>query len=234
MRYILIVFAALFTIGCGESIKGNGNVVEVGREVPNFQDLETNGAIDVEINPGDNYTVRVVSDENLVGHIQTEVKGELLTVQYEPGLNINSTTAKVIVTAPFLNNVKASGSGDIKSVGTLKNNKMIVITASGSGNVDMAVDAPAIRVKISGSGDFNLRGDTRDAEYSIAGSGDIEARDLRTENLQIKIAGSGNAAVYASKSLRASVAGSGNVRYWGNPSLDGVNVAGSGNIKAGN
>lgn len=234
MRYLFTLTGLFLLIGCGNAIKGNGNVVEVSREVPNFQDLETKGSIDVELQPGESYSLKIVTDENIVPYVQTNVKGSLLNIEYDKKVNIRDSKTKVIVTVPFVNSITTSGSGDISSAGTITNGKQISLKSNGSGDFNIAVNAPALKVSGSGSGDFKLSGDTKDIEYSLTGSGDVEGKDLRAENVEIRISGTGNADVFASNSLRARIAGSGNIRYWGNPSLDEVSVSGSGKLRAGN
>jgi len=163
----------------------------------------------------------------------TEVKNGELQVYYKDDVNISHSHTKVSVTVPFLNNIKTSGSGDVSTKGTITNNKMIMLTSRGSGDMDLSLNAPAINISGAGSGDFKLSGETRDLECTLTGSGEVDSRNLKSENAKIKITGSGNAKVFASNTLRATISGSGNVLYWGNPSLPEVNVTGSGKVKSG-
>lgn len=233
MRRLLLATLAFVFVGCGDAIEGNGNVVEVGREVPNFQNLAVSGSINVEIQPGDTYALKIVSDENIIPYVVTDVKGDELQIHYKEKTNIRNADTRVVITVPFLNNISTSGSGDVISKEAITNNKMIVLKTSGSGDMRLVVNAPAVKLNGSGSGDFQLSGETKDMECKMSGSGDVDAKDLKAENVQVKIAGSGNVKTYASKTLSASIAGSGNVLYWGNPSLSNVSVAGSGKVRSG-
>lgn len=233
MRSVLILFIAMGLYSCGESVKGNGNVIQVTREVPNFQDLATLGSIDVEILPGDTYSLQIVDDENIIPYVITEVRNGELQIHYKKNTNIRNSHTRVIVTVPFLNNIKTSGSGDIVSRGTINNNQQIVVSSSGSGDCDLSLNAPAIKVQGSGSGDFKLNGQTKDLKCTLTGSNEFNSRDLKAENVEIKSTGSADAKVFASVSLKVVTTGSGNVLYWGNPSLPEVKVTGSGKVKAG-
>lgn len=233
MRYLFIFMIGATLAGCANTIVGNGNIVEIGREVPNFQDLSSMGSINIEIQPGSTYSLRIIDDENIIPYVVTEVKNGELQVYYKDDVNISHSHTKVSVTVPFLNNIKTSGSGDVSTKGTITNNKMIMLTSRGSGDMDLSLNAPAINISGAGSGDFKLSGETRDLECTLTGSGEVDSRNLKSENAKIKITGSGNAKVFASNTLRATISGSGNVLYWGNPSLPEVNVTGSGKVKSG-
>jgi hypothetical protein len=65
---------------------------------------------------------------------------------------------------------------------------------------------------------------------SIAGSGDVRLADLRSDEVSVKIAGSGDAVVNAQKTLNVSIAGSGDVVYSGDATVKS-SVAGSGAVK---
>lgn len=233
MRLLSFILAAVILTGCGSVIVGNGKIVEVGREIPNFQNLSGLGSIDIEIQPADKYSVRIIGDDNVIPYVITDVVGDELRVSYKKGVNISNSHVRVVVSAPFINNLKTTGSGDIRSNGMIINNKIMEITSTGSGDVNLVVDAPAIKITGAGSGDFTLSGQTRDVECGLSGSGDFDSRELKSENAKIRISGSSNVKVFASISLAASIAGSGNILYWGNPSLNDVKVSGSGKIKAG-
>ncbi len=76
------------------------------------------------------------------------------------------------------------------------------------------------QVNISGSGNVLLDGKSTEAEYHIAGSGDINATELKVENVNARISGSGSIRCYATENLTGGVSGSGNVAYKGNPQIN--------------
>lgn len=233
MRFLSFLLAAFLFAGCGTPIVGNGKIIEVSREVPNFQDLTSLGSIDIEIQPGDSFGVKVVGDDNLIPYVVTDVTDNELKVSYKENTMISNSHVHVVVTAPFINNIKTTGSGDIRTKGTITNSKMMVLSSVGSGDVGLSIDAPAVKVTGAGSGDFKLSGQTRDIDCTLSGSGDFDSKDLKSENAKIRINGSSDVKVFASVSLSATIAGSGNILYWGNPALNEVKVSGSGKIKAG-
>ncbi len=229
-NFITLLIASLSFVSCNV-ITGNGNVRDEKRNISDFRTVKTSGSIDVEIKSGDNYSVSVEDDENLLPYIVTDVNDGVLNIHYKNGYNITNDHAKVFVNGPSLDKIITSGSGDINGNGVIKNSNHIEFSLSGSGNVNAQVDAPSIKVKGSGSGNIKLEGRTKDFDCSVSGSGDVNCGSLQSENTSISISGSGNAHVFASVHLIARTSGSGDVYYMGNPQSPEIHTSGSGSVQ---
>jgi hypothetical protein len=232
----ILVAASILTGSChvinGTGLTGNGNIRTEKRNTGNFNAVKSSASIDIEITAGDAYSVSVEDDDNILQYIVTEVHNGTLTIDYKDGYSINEDHAKVYVTAPSLDKLSISGSGDITTQGTLKNSQQIEMNVSGSGNIKAQVDAPAINLSVSGSGDIGLGGRTKDFTCNISGSGDVNCGGLESENVTVKVVGSGNAHVFASVHLSATIVGSGDVYYRGNPPSPEIHTTGSGSVEA--
>jgi hypothetical protein len=233
----LIIFIAVsaFISSCnvidGSAVTGNGNIRTEKRSTGNFNAVKSSGSIDIEVNSGDTYSVSVENDDNILQYVVTDVHDGTLDVHYKDGYSIIDDHAKVYVIAPSLDRLSVSGSGDITSQGLLKNSRQFEMNVSGSGNIKAQVDAPVINISVSGSGNISGTGHTKDFTCSINGSGDVNCAGLESENATVKIAGSGNAHVFASVHLSATVVGSGDVYYRGNPSSPDIHTTGSGSVE---
>ena len=155
----------------------------------------------------------------------------ILKIHYKNGYSISNDHAKVFVTAPSFDKIITSGSGNISTNGIIKSSKKLQISSTGSGDVEAQVDAPSISVSGSGSGNIKLSGRTKDFDCSTSGSGDINCGNLKSENTNISISGSGNAHVFASVNLVAGTSGSGDIYYLGNPSSTKIHASGSGTVQ---
>ncbi|MEO6950112.1 MAG: head GIN domain-containing protein [Ginsengibacter sp.] len=233
----ILLFMALLFISCnvncsesGRGLFGNGNIKTETRNVADFTEIKNAGSIDVEIIAGNKFELKVEDDENLLPHIITEVKDGALHIYYDSDFSINESHGKVMVEVPTLNKITSSGSGDIKIDGTLKNTKEIIITSSGSGDLEGSVDAPSVQLSNSGSGDVELKGQSQNFVCKTRGSGDVKCRNLKSENVTVSVAGSSDVSVFASVSLKVNIAGSGDVTYSGNPTSPDISIAGSGTV----
>jgi hypothetical protein len=228
---IILLIASTSFISCA-SVSGDGNVRDEKRNISAIHAVKTSGSVDVEIKTGNDYSLLVENDENLLPYLVTDIDDGTLNIHYKHGYSVMNDHAKVVLTAPALDKLITSGSGDINSDGVIKNSNEIEINTSGSGNVNATVDAPSVKVTGSGSGDISLSGRTKDFNCKISGSGDVKCQNLKSENAVIHVSGSSNVHVFASVSLKVNVSGSGDVFYAGNPASPEIHIAGSGTVKA--
>ncbi|MEO7960556.1 MAG: head GIN domain-containing protein [Ginsengibacter sp.] len=230
-----IIFLSILFGSCGISIgnsyTGNGNIKTETRNVGSFDGIQTSGSIDIEITPGDRPEVSVEDDENILPLIETEVIKGILHVSYRDDVSVRNDHAKVYVSTPNLQKIISSGSANIVFEEGLTSDKNLEITVRGSGDVDGAIDAPGIIASVSGSGNIKLRGRTRDLQATCSGSGGMNLIGLKSENVKVKVSGSGNAKVFASVHLEARVSGSGDISYGGNPSSPEIHTSGSGTVR---
>ena len=104
------------------------------------------------------------------------------------------------------------------------------MAVSGSGAIALPkLTADKLTSEVSCSGGITVAGACPRHEVGISGSGNVRASDLRTETSAIRISGSGNGRLYASRDLEASIAGSGDVYVRGGANVS-TKIAGSGRV----
>lgn len=104
-------------------------------------------------------------------------------------------------------------------------------TLSGSGELSWLGAASDVHVSSEGSGLVRLRGTSSRLSARIEGSGDLEARELRTVDLDLVSEGSGDAsATIEGGTVNVSLDASGNVDLWGSASVRSIRVNGSGRV----
>ncbi|MEX8547496.1 MAG: head GIN domain-containing protein [Mucilaginibacter sp.] len=205
------------------------------RKLSGFHALASSGSFDVVLSQGNTESVRVKADADVINEVVTEVKNGTLMIHAKNNHNWgmgnfwNNKTVTIYVTAKDLNSIGVSGSGDLK-IENAFNTNTLALRLSGSGDFSGKVNVKTLEAAISGSGDFKIAGRADDSNVAISGSGNFEAGDLITKTTVIRIAGSGDAHIYASEKLDASVSGSGDVRYSGHPKSVSKVVHGSGDV----
>lgn len=219
----------------GKSVKGNGELETITRNVGDYDAINVAGFFDVTLVAGNEGELTIEGESNLLEYIETEVDGDRLTIKVKNKQNLKTSWGKDIkIRVPFrdLNQVSLSGSGEIMSTDVIKANNFRV-SVSGSGDINLVVEASSTESRVTGSGDLVLRGSTRDHETSVTGSGDLEAGRFQADNVDAKVTGSGDIRVSCDKSIRARVTGSGDIEYVGNPTKQDTKVSGSGDISRG-
>ena len=117
---------------------------------------------------------------------------------------VPSSGKKIQITVPFesLNEVSLSGSGNIISKNKITTDNFIC-DLSGSGNIELNIDANNIKAAVSGSGDVVLSRDSTNIQCKVTGSGDLNASKLKSKNAEVNVTGSGNCKVYCTDNLEA-------------------------------
>lgn len=235
LSLVLLASTQIHAQWWGKSVKGNGELETITRNVGDYDEISVAGFFDVTLVAGNEGEITIEGESNLLEYIETEVDGDRLTIKVKNKQNLKTSWGKDIkIRVPFrdLNQVSLSGSGEIMSTDVIKANNFRV-SVSGSGDINLVVEASSTESRVTGSGDLVLRGSTRDHETSVTGSGDLEAGRFKADNVDAKVTGSGDIRVSCDKSIRARVTGSGDIEYVGNPTKQDTKVSGSGDISRG-
>ena len=172
-----------------EPVQGSGVAKTEPRDVGEFDKVHLNGSPNVNIVIGDQRSVTVTADDNLLPVIDTVVEDGTLVIggnqSYRTRLGVT-----VEITVPSLDAVAVHGSGDVKAKG---------------------LDAEKFKAEIQGSGDISVAGRAEELEVEIQGSGDVKLDELAAKRAAVEVLGSGDSTINVSDELTVHVAGSGDV-----------------------
>ncbi len=230
----LMVFL-LVACGACANIRGSGNVTTKARPVSNFDRVSLSGSAKLILSQGEEESLTVTADDNIMQYIETEVRGGTLHLglnsprfsRISPGQPIRFTLIMKDIAG-----LDISGSGSVEA-GSIDTDQLKV-EVSGSGDVGLdSLTAEKLKVDISGSGKVNLAGGSEATKQivDISGSGQYHAGKLRSQTVEVTISGSGEATVWATDSLEAQISGDGSVAYYGHPSVNSSS-SGSGHLKS--
>jgi hypothetical protein len=233
-----------------DCIDGNGILRTEERAASSITAIANETSFDVIFARGDETSITVEAESNIIPYIETSISGDALTVSTVRGCHClrYNTRPVVTVTAPFISELVNSGSGDIVAdqlageevkvtdsgsgditVGTIGCTEAS-FTVSGSGDVSTdIIDATSVKAVLSGSGTLAMKGSTETARYRLSGSGSLFARDLETLQNNITVSGSGSVHATVIESLEAVISGSGNIYLKGEPTVN-LTRTGSGRI----
>ena len=212
------------------AISGQGDPSERTLQLDDFTGLVLTTSADVYLTQGSTQSVRVVAQDNIIDNLETEVNNGVWKIKGKKPMR-NYKAVNIYITIPDLSMAKISGSGDIEGQSAFRTENKVDLGISGSGDIELDIDAPAIDAGMSGSGDIELEGETGEFTISISGSGDVDASDLVSENCEVRISGSGGVKVHATDNLDVRISGSGDVYYKGRPSVNS-RISGSGDLRS--
>lgn len=217
---------------CAERIVPSKNYVAKKVNVGSFNAISTSSSVDVIYTQSSGgQHVEIYAPDNLVDYIDVRVEGGVLKVGFKsPGNNfsINGKHKKEVrVSAPAVNSLKASSSGDIIIKNGLKTNGKVTVKASSSGDVTGgAVSCNDFVATANSSGDVVLeKVSCTNFSADASSSGDVSIKNLNAVNVSADASSSGDVVLAGScenASYRAS--SSGDVKAKG---MKAVNVTAS-------
>ncbi|HEX6426455.1 MAG TPA: head GIN domain-containing protein [Niastella sp.] len=229
----LILLSTVLAAGCGfngKRIKGNGEVTTENRNPGVFEGVSSNGTFDVYVAIGSPASVKIEGESNILPYIETFVDNNILKVQTKDGVWLRTKRSlKIFVTAPRLQKISATGTGDIIGETPIMDSSSLDLRVQGNGKIKLEVDAPEVAAELMGNGGIQLKGQSRYFDCKLHGNGNLKAFDLMAEETKVQILGNGDAEVYASVKLDVSVGGNGDVRYKGN-AQPSSHITGNGSV----
>lgn len=229
-KHTIWIAMALLLCACSLNVvRGSGRLVTESREVSDFDRVSLNGSGKVVLTQGDEESLTIETDRNVMQYVISEVQGGTLTLGTKSGMYIRPTRLIFTLKVKDLDGLSVSGSGDIAAERFDADRLEIKVSGSGDLRID-ALEAQAVEVRITGSGSVELAGQAPEQTIAIEGSGKYRGQDLRSETVSATVSGSGKATVWVTDSLDARISGSGSVNYYGDPRTN-VSRTGSGGVK---
>ena len=209
---LLVLTACSLTI-----ITGSGKIITEERVVTGFHGVEMTAYGNLQISQGDAESLVIQGDDNLVRHMTTEVKNDILVIRFDDNYgNIYKATEPVeftlvvkeidqitfsgagkIITEDLVVEtlaVSLSGAGDIEIEDLTAANLSVSLSGAGDIEVDN-LTAENLSVALSGAGNFNLSGLATNQSITLSGVGNFNAEDLESQTGTVILTGAGNATV---------------------------------------
>ena len=228
----IISIASLLLTSC-EKLEGKGPVVAQDRVYSGFDAVSISISGKVIHRVGNNFSLRIHAQQNILDIIQTRMEGDELIIKFKDGKNIRSHKEILVeIVSPVLKRISLAGSADMELQDDLDQSELLM-SLSGSGNINVAGHVNLngqLRASLSGSGNITVAGGIADDTWlRIAGSGNIHTDAVTCNSSYAEITGSGNIRVHATQSLDVRIQGSGSVFYRGTPQITS-SVTGSGKL----
>jgi hypothetical protein len=190
-------------------------------EEDNFTKIELNSVGKVIITQGDANYVEINSSGSKEG-IKTSVRNNTLYID-------SKVDAEYKITMRSVEALAVGGTGEISSIGTITADR-IKLDVSGSGKINLALQAKDVDIDISGVGKMTLTGKVDNANISISGSGKVDALDLTVAKCTAEISGVGKCSIDVTESLSTEISGMGSVNYKNKPAHISTEVSGVGKV----
>lgn len=229
----IVCMVAIFFSACEkERITGEGPIVTEKRNPGNFSGIDSRISADVYYTPSASYGVEIQAQQNILNILETYTANGNLVIRFKNDVRVRShDRITVNVSAPSLNNLRLSGSGNLTAAGSIASSDMdIDVSGSGSMTLQKLTTTGSIHATLSGSGSITVaEGSATELRTKISGSGNIDLRNVPVQKATTNTTGSGDTWVNVRESLDVTITGSGSVYYKGSPIIN-THISGSGKV----
>lgn len=229
MKKIIFAGLALFSLLSGYAQSDAGN--KETRKVSGFHGVQVSGGIDLYISSGAESVAVSAANTNIRNHMVTEVVNGILRVHLEEDWRPDEKNPKMkaYVSVSSLNQLEASGGGDIVIVNEITAGNL-AIHLSGGGNMEGKLNADHLEIRQSGGSNVKLTGNVKDLEVDASGGGNLDGYDLITDFASIHASGGSNSALTVNKELRVVASGGSDVTYKGHATVKEIKSSGGGSV----
>jgi hypothetical protein len=203
------------------------------REVTPFTRLSFAGVGDLTITQGEEVSLVIEADDEVLPEIRSEVRGGTLHIGYKPigilkMLFQSGKPIKIRLTMVEIAEINSSGAGNVYAPAI--RSPQLDLHTSGVGNITVdRLEVERLSISISGTGSVTLKGQAREQKLSLSGVGSYRAGDLQSEQGVVHISGTGSAVLWTTEALEISLSGVGSLEYYGNPRVK-QHVSGIGHV----
>jgi len=205
-----------------------GNSEEITLQLGSFSKVHLNGGYEVELVQGNEESITIVSEKEMLDKVKAEISNGLLEIKAEKEILVNKV--KLIIKFKSIEELRIDGGMSMKSIQKVEVDSL-TLKVNGGAEIKLNISAKSLKLMLAGGTNIELTGNVNNLEIMLGGAGNISADLLKAENVKIEIDGAGYAKVWASKSIDAQLAGAGVIEYSGNPANVKTGITGIGSIR---
>ncbi len=217
-----------------EVITGSGNLASESRPVVGFTAVSLEGVGTVVIEQGDEESLLIEADDNILEHLKAEVvdgvlvlgfQGDALAFSFHP---VKGITFRV--KARTLDGIGLAGAGTVKTGSLIGDSLRVEGTGAGLVQIE-SFSGQRLTVDLDGGVGMTVAGSVESQRVEIQGAGNYTADELQSLTAAVTIDGAGNARVWVEDGLHVSITGAGAVQYKGTPQVT-KDITGLGTVTA--
>ncbi|BDC99001.1 GIN domain-containing protein [Persicobacter psychrovividus] len=182
-------------------------------------ELEVNGAFEVELIQSADEFLIVNGDEELVNNTEVAINQNKITIGTRGGgwLNNSGNGIRVIISAPKIRHIKLGGACELETEKEINYKQPVSISATGASKVFCEGRFYKLEATASGASKMSFTGFAEQSDFQAAGASKIDAIDLRTAEVKCRASGASKIKVWAEKNLKADASGSSKIQFKGEP-----------------
>lgn len=197
-----------------------------------FNSLEVNHAIAVNLIQADEYKIVIEHDEKLQDLLQVELNGNVLILDLKNGYNYNNVEVTATIHMPNVSKIKLSGASTLLTASI--NSDDLEITLSGASDMVAEIMTEVLVIDASGASTAKLSGKTSSFKGSCSGASDLKAKNLTVSTkCDLKASGASDLKITNNGVMSVSLSGASACTYYGDGTIKSQSVNGASSIRKG-
>lgn len=231
---LLAMVAVMLLPACGVAgfVRGSGTVVQTSPEVETVDSLVIGSAFQVTLSLGEEPSLVVRTDDNLVDRIDLSMQGGELSLSLDGTATDATLEADLTVPADALSSVELGGASSLTATDPITSPALRLIL-TGASRAFVVVNGERLEVQAEGASVVNASGSAQSLTADAMGASSLQLGELAVAEADVRSAGASRVDVAVSEQLRASASGASTVRYTGAPNVVERDVSGASTVEPG-
>ena len=205
---IAVVFSSVFGLTnvfpFGSSITGSGDTVTRTFDYQGFKEIDASYGFNVEISQGNDYSISVSVDDNVVDRLKVSKSGDTLKIDLEPG-NFELLNLNAMITMPSLYSAEFS---------TGARGRISGFSSTHDFNLDLSTGSWA-----------TIDGSAGDLTIDATGGSHFDLIEFIVDDVDAELSGGSFGSVYVGGTLDADITSGSHLSYYGNPELGDIHTS---------
>jgi hypothetical protein len=214
-RPLAVVLVAVFAAGCMSSspfltkvgsppyVQGSGVSATATRPLTSFTAIQATTAVRVTLVAGDRNEAAVTTDDNLLDHVVTEVRGGTLVVTIEGSIETRLLPVVVVTATQSVDSIALESSATLAAA---------------------TLDLDELTATLSSASRLEAAGRVGSLHLTVLSASNAELRGLAVETADVSISAASTASVQVKGSVTGSCSASSKLRLVGEPAARSVTV----------
>lgn len=206
--FLAVIFSGVFgftnIFPFGSGVTGSGDIVTRTFDFQGFTAIDAGYGFGLEVTRGDQYSITVSIDDNVVDRLEVGRIGETLSLGLDPG-SYNNMNLEARITMPSLNGIQFSG-------GT-------------HGDISGFTSTQDFDVALSGGSWATIVGSAGDLTIDASGGSHFDFSEFTVDDVYAELSGGSHGSVYVGGRLDADLSGGSHLDYYGSPELGDIETS---------
>ena len=206
--FLAVIFSGAFgfinIFPFGSEITGSGDVVTRTFDYQGFTAIDTGNGFSLEVTQGDQYSITVSVDDNVVDRLKVSKSGDTLSIGLDPG-SYNNMNLVARINMPALNGIELSGGSN--------------------GDISGFTSTHDFDVALSGGSWATIVGSAGDLAIDASGGSHFDFSEFTVDYVSVEMSGGSHGSVYVGGRLDADLSGGSHLDYYGSPELGDIETS---------